>query len=237
MSETAEQIQDPILPEPLVVDVPAPSLTEIPPQAPAPEPEILHPAATSPDESVLTSQIVQLWLVHQDCQSAIKQETQQFRSLRSELGKRLHQMKALLARPGRSGGWSAWLKERRIPRATADRLVTKFERSLNPDGNCLTAQFTEPTDQEIQSLLDKLLPKLRRVLKTPASAYRFLDLLSSSFALIRKDTEEGLVVVKPGAHVAVEQSPPAEAQAEPVPVTADVPAESIVESTGVSLAL
>lgn len=199
MIETTEQIQNPVTPEPPLGEIPEPSLPEIPAQASAPD--LSQPDPTSQDEATLSAEITQLWQVHQDCQSAIKQEAQQFRSLRSELGNLLHQMKGLLAKPGRSGGWSAWLKERRIPRATADRLVAKHELSLNPDGNCLTEQLSEPTEQEIQILFDKIAPKLRKALPTKASAYKFIDMLTASFERVdRRDTEEGILVLKPAAH-------------------------------------
>lgn len=204
MLETPDQIQTPVLPEPLLPDTP-------------------QPDSPSQDEAALTAEIVQLWQVHQDCQSTIKQETQQFRSLRNELGKLLHQMKGLLARRGRNGQWSAWLKERKISRATADRLVLRFERSLHPDGNCLTESISEPTDEEIQSLFAKIVPKLRRALRTPASAYRFLDLFSSSFdGLYRRVTEEGLMIVRPAQQTAATDFLSAEFLVEPARVTTDV---------------
>jgi hypothetical protein len=146
----------------------------------------------------LTNEIVELWQVHESHQTSIKHETEQFRALRNKLGKLLHQMKELLARPGRNGQWSAWLKERAIPRATADRLALKHERSLSPYANCLTESISEPTEDEIQRLFAKVLPKLRRVLRTPQSTYRFLDLVTSVFdGVDHKMTEEGLLIVKP----------------------------------------
>ena len=79
-----------------------------------------------------------------------------------------------------------------------DRLVLKFERSLQPDSKRLTEQITEPTDEQIQTLLDKVSPKLRGVLRTPQSVYRFIDLLTLSFEGIeRRVTDEGILIVKP----------------------------------------
>ena len=89
-------------------------------------------------------------------------------------------MKELLARPSRNGQWSAWPKERAIPRATADRLALKYERSLHPHANCLTESISEPTGDEIEKLFAKVFPKLRRVLRTQESLYRFVDLLTLS---------------------------------------------------------
>jgi len=137
-------------------------------------------------------------------------------------------MKQILARPGRGGLWSSWLKARGIPRATADRLVANYERSLHPDSNCLTESISEPSEEEIQTLLEKIAPKLRRVLRTPASAYRFIELLASSFeGLDRRNTEEGFRIVKPCQEAAAEVEPaPTESLAESAPVVADVPVEA-----------
>ena len=179
MLETSQQIPDQVL-------------------ASSPVPEISQPERPSPDEGFLTAEIVQLWQVHGNYQKSIRHETEEFRALRSELGKLLHQMKELLARPGRGGQWSAWLKERAIPRGTADRLVLKHERSLHPHGNCTTERLSEPTEEEIQKVFFKVFPKLRRVLRTPSSLYRFVDLLTLACdGTGRRVTEEGILVMKP----------------------------------------
>lgn len=227
MSEIAEQTQNPVLPEPPVAQVPTQS-----PELQTPEPD-----GSDQNEAALTTQINQLWRLHTDYAASMRSQSQNLRSLRAELGKKLADMKQVLARPGRGGEWSGWLREQKIPRATADRLVLKHERSLHPDGNRLTEAISEPTDEEIKTLLDKIAPKLRKALRTPASAYRFLDLLSSSLAALRKDTDEGFVLVEPSTHEAVEQSVPEEAQVDPVPVIADIPAEGDSESMGTPLAL
>jgi hypothetical protein len=187
MLEISDQIQNPVLPE-----SPVP---EIPPQCPASE--IPQPDG-APDEAALTAEIAQLWQIHSDYKTSIKHQSEGLRTLRTELGKKLSDMKRILARPGRGGEWSGWLKQRKISRATADRLVLQFERSLNPDGNCLTESICEPTEEEIQNLLERLLPKLRRVLRTPQSTYRFLDLMTSVYhGVDRRASEDGILIVKP----------------------------------------
>jgi hypothetical protein len=150
------------------------------------------------DEGALTAEIVQLWLVHGDWQKSIRHETEQFRAIRGELGKLLHQVKELLARPGRNGQWCSWLKEGEIPRATADRLVQKYMGSIRPPSNCLTEQLAEPTEKEIQKVFFKVIRKLRPVLQTPQSVYRFVDLLTLSCdGMGRRVTDEGILVMKP----------------------------------------
>lgn len=179
MLEATEQCQDPVLAESTV-------------------PEIPQPETPLQDETGLTDKIVRLWQEHNDYKASIRHQTQDLRTLRTELGKRLAEMKEVLAKPGRSGQWSSWLKERKIPRATADRLVTNYERSLKPNGNRLTESISEPTEAEIQKLFAKMFPELRRVLRTPQSVYRFIDLLTlSSDGTCRRLTEEGLLLMKP----------------------------------------
>jgi hypothetical protein len=197
MLETSEQIPDPVL-------------------ADSPVPQISQPESPSSDEGTLTNEIVELWQVHESHQKSIKHETEQFRALRNELGKLLHQMKELLATPGRNGQWSAWLKARAIPRATADRLALKYERSLNPHANCLTEQLTEPSENEIRVLFEKVFPKLRRVLRTPQGLYRFVDLLTLSFdGAGRRVIEDGILVMKPSQNTMSKEFLAGEIVAEP----------------------
>jgi hypothetical protein len=227
MSETADQVPTEGFSEYPVAEITAERLE---PQTPEPEP-------TAKDEAVLTAEIAELWRRHSDFKGSIKSQTENLRCLRAELGKRLSEMKQLLSRPGRNGQWSGWLKQNRISRATADRLVLQHERALHPDWNRLSEQITEPTEEEIQTLLDKVTPKLRLVMRTPLSAYKFIDLLSASVGLNRKETEGGFIVLKPPVQTTVEQSIPEEVQVEPAPIIADVLAESDLQATSSLTAL
>jgi hypothetical protein len=217
MLEATEQCQDPVLAESQVLEIPQP---ETPSQA----------------EIALTDQIVQLWQIHLDFRASIKNETQKFRSLRDELARHLSEMKQVLAKPGRNGQWSSFLKEHKIPRGTADRLVQKYERTLSTHANCLTEQLAEPTEEEIQKLFFKVFPKLRWVLRTPQSVYRFIDLLSlSSDGICRRLTEEGLLLIKPLAQS--QSDAPQDLAMEPSPgetaiESQMVSAPSMVESDG-----
>jgi hypothetical protein len=242
MIETAEQIQSPVTPEPSVVEVPAPSLTEVPAQTPASETTL--PDGALQDEVALTAEIAQLWQIHNDFKSVLRQQSQNLHSLRVELGKKLAEMKALLATPGRAGKWSSWLKEQKIARSTADRLVAKHELLLHPDPNCPTDSIRDATDEELQALLDKVTPRLRKALPTPASAYKFIEMLVSSLALDHQGGEQGILILKPVQQTAAVEPVPAEAQhepvespANPVPSTADVPVETHSESAAASMAL
>jgi len=158
------------------------------------------PAVTAEcqNEPKLGDEITSLWSAHVDAKNAARATNSELRTIRAKLGEQLHEMKQMLARPGRSGQWSSFLLERGIPRATADRLVTRHLRSISPDLNCITEEVSEPTDEEVQKVFNSLWPKLRRVLTTPESFYRFIDLLTFTYdGACRCATDKGIFVLKP----------------------------------------
>ena len=68
---------------------------------------------------------------------------------------------------------------------------------FNPDVNRLSEAISEPTDEEVQKLFNSMRPKLRRVISTPQSFYRFIDLLTASYGVAcRRETDEGILVLK-----------------------------------------
>jgi hypothetical protein len=111
------------------------------------------------------------------------------------------------------------LKERKIPRATADRLVIRYQQSLNPKPHCVTEAASEPS--EVTKLFNSIL-LLGRVLATSRqSLYRFIDLLTSSCDdTCRRVTDEGILVLKVAQHLAMAEPPAGGPETEPQSVLA-----------------
>ena len=59
------------------------------------------PAEERESEVSLSKEIVALWSTHQDGKASAKRTREDLKAIRSDLGERLHAMKALLARTGR----------------------------------------------------------------------------------------------------------------------------------------
>jgi hypothetical protein len=78
------------------------------------------------DEQFLTAAIIELWSTRQRHSDEVKRERQCIRGLDSKLGQVLFQVKLRLSKPGRGGGWSAWLAKLGVSRALADRTVLRF---------------------------------------------------------------------------------------------------------------
>jgi hypothetical protein len=127
----------------------------------------------------LGEEITSLWVAHANAKIAYRVTNAELRILRAKLGEQLCRMKEVLARPGRGGQWSSFLEERQIPRATADRLVARYLRSLDPNANCVSEPISEPTEEDVKKLFDAVWPKLQRTLKSQQSFQIFIDLLTS----------------------------------------------------------
>jgi hypothetical protein len=143
--------------------------------------------------------ITNLWSMHVNAKNAARATKGELRAIRAKLGEQLLEMKTLLASPGRDGQWSGFLRERQIPRATADRLVAGHQRSLNPDPNRLSEPVSEPTKEEVQRLFIAVWPKLRRTLRSQQSVLLFVDLLISHYQHSERPDREIPVVASAAA--------------------------------------
>jgi hypothetical protein len=96
------------------------------------------------------------------------------------LAERLHTYKDFLARTGRGGKWTEFLRQANISRTTADRYVEKWKLSTSPKPEKRpSGAFNEPSKEEIADVVKKLRPRLVRVLTTNSVA-QFLTELAAA---------------------------------------------------------
>src|ERR1039458_8984735 len=105
----------------------------------------------SEDEQGLADVITQLWEVHAQAKNTVKKTNEELKAIRQLLSERLYELKQLLARPGRNGQWSAWMKERKITRATADRLVQRYGANL-PGNQSTHEANSNPSEDSAEKL-------------------------------------------------------------------------------------
>ncbi|MGA2609827.1 MAG: hypothetical protein ABSH01_20505 [Terriglobia bacterium] len=171
---------------------------------PEPEPEAeAQPVTTPPEDSTienqLTQEISELWSNHTLLSASRKTTAKELRQIRARLAERLYAMKNLLSHPGRGGEWRGWLRERRIPRSTADRLVSRYSETLCVDReNVPSGAIPEPSEADIERLFNSLWPRLERRLPTPRSVYHFVRWFVGSFGLPYEMHKNGLLVLYPG---------------------------------------
>jgi hypothetical protein len=143
--------------------------------------------------------ITNRWVAHANAKIMARATNEELRTIRTKLGEQLSEMKKLLAKPGCDGQWSGFLRERNIPRATADRLAARHLRSLGTDANRVTEEVLEPTDEDVRRLFIAVWPKLRRTLRSQQSVLLFVDLLTSHCQHSERPDREILVVTPTAA--------------------------------------
>ncbi len=133
------------------------------------------PAEEAEREIDLSLQIPQLWRAHRENKLEVKRTKLELMDVRRELSAQLREMKTLLARTGRGGMWASFLKEKRIPRATADRYVASYDASL-PDSAAkrLTEAFPDDLYVAVGRLVNRIQPQLIRELQSSEAVFAFV---------------------------------------------------------------
>jgi hypothetical protein len=137
-------------------------------------------ASTSPQtdnqtEAKLNSDIKSLWTAHQVTTATAKRTKEALEDLRFDLGLKLCEMKSILVRTGRGGGWAAYLRSHDLPRASAERYIKQYEAIFNTEKNRLSDTISGPSEEDVRRLVRNLLPRLRKVLTTLESVSLFAD--------------------------------------------------------------
>jgi hypothetical protein len=127
----------------------------------------------------LAVEISDLWSAHVHAESTIRRTVAELREVRLNLAAKLHEMKKLLARPGRNGGWARFLTAQNIPLSTADRYVKQHEATLNAAKANLATEEIRPKS-DVQELFDALSPRLLKVLRGQPKLHEFVCLLTAA---------------------------------------------------------
>ena len=137
--------------------------------------EVTIPAQEAKREIDLRERIPRLWTAHRENKCEVRRTKTELAQVRGELSAHLHEMKALLARTGRGGMWASFLREKGIPRSSADRYSAAYEANLPDSPNKrLSEALAEPLDVQIGRLIDRIQPQLLRVLTTSEAAFLFV---------------------------------------------------------------
>jgi len=182
-------------------------------------PPALQSSNATPDElqdpGFLSEHIETLWRIRECHANAIKTDQKGMRSVDASLGQMLYSMKSLLARPGRGGNWSPWLKERGIARATADRLVLRFAKSRNLIEKPAHEQLSEPTEAEIGKLFAAIWSRCEAKLPTAHSRYEFIRCWIVRSGLACEYQPGGILITNPANIASPKESEPAASPQEP----------------------
>jgi hypothetical protein len=188
-----------------------------------------QPGTTQPDDGTLeiqlTQEISELWSVHTRLAANHKTTAKELRQLRAKLAERLYAVKNLLSRPGRGGEWRGWLRERRIPRSTADRLVSRHAETLTGDnGNVPTGAISNSPEDSAEKLAKSVWQRFGKLLTTDESVILFIDRIAELSGVGHERREGGLMIFSP-VHKVADGVTGTDAAAE-IPCPTPQPAES-----------
>jgi hypothetical protein len=176
-------------------------------EAPSADPSI--ETVTDSGETQLADEIGTLWQVHAKAQTTATKSREELKAIRVDLARKLHDLKAVLSRPGRGGAWRSFLASQKIPRSSADRLVRGHERAINSDEkNCTGEHIPEPVEITIRRYIKGLWPRLSRVLTTRDSIEMFI-------AILRQTADKSFGVDQESRSQPVSSSPLAKAPYQP----------------------
>ncbi len=204
-----------------------------------------QPGTTQPDdganETQPTQEISDLWSDHVRLSANHKTTAKELRQIRASLAERLAAMKSLLSRPGRGGQWRGWLRQRGIPRSTADRLVARHAETLcSHDENVLSGAISEPAKPTAEKLAETVWPSLRKVLTTGESVVEFIGCFAKVSGVAHEWREEGLMIFHavpqaadglPGSAIASPPTGPASQPSDEAPAITKEPGEETVMAT------
>jgi len=153
--------------------------------------------AEAETERTLTTEITELWAIHAAAQTTAKKTSAELKEIRQSLGLRLFEMKQLLAKPGRSGGWSGFLASHGFSRTTADRLSAAHARSIGPENR--TDGADSGGDPDFERLVKTVSGRVSKILTTPSFRYDFIRHLAIAFGLDCTLEAHSVVLLEPAS--------------------------------------
>jgi hypothetical protein len=82
------------------------------------------------------------------------------------LAELLFRRKQMLSRLGRNGQWSLWLRQQKISRSTADRLVAQYAESHGLSDELRHREIIEPLQGNVCLAASRTYRRLKTMLKT-----------------------------------------------------------------------
>jgi len=131
----------------------------------------------------LAGEIVQQWSVRQSFRREMAGIQAEVLKRDAVLGDLLHRKKRELCKLGRNGRWCAWLKQRRIPRSTADRLVLEHAEFFGLADELPHRERSEPLEGNVSQAAYRTSDRLENVLTTPKSRMTFIRCLGDLLGL------------------------------------------------------
>lgn len=145
------------------------------------------------NDGYLSGEIVSQWFQRKSIQ-------REMAGLQADLSRKdgvlsglLFEQKKKLSSPGRNGRWSAWLKQNKIPRATADRLVLEHIEFFGLQNELPKRERFEPARWRISRAAYEVGERHEQMLKAPDSKITFLWCLANRLGVAVDFEKDGSI--------------------------------------------
>ena len=145
------------------------------------------------DDKFVAGEIVNRWFHREQSRRLMNLHETEMLEFDAVLAELLFRKKQMLCRLGRNGQWSSWLRQQRIQRSTADRLVAQYAESHGLTEDLRHREIAEPLEGNVCSAARRACKRLKNMLSTPRSRLMFLTCLADSFGLGVDFNEDGSV--------------------------------------------
>ncbi len=144
------------------------------------------------EEHQMAVRVGVLWSAHREAKKVYRNTKSELAGIRFELGKTLSALKVRLAVPGRGGLWHSFLRSKRLPRTTADRLIARYEATIGL-GNCTNGAVS--VSDERQRVVERAIQKLGPLLSNNLNAFcAFVEQLAAACNVEIQKTEHGFFI-------------------------------------------
>jgi hypothetical protein len=145
------------------------------------------------NDGYLSGEIVSQWFQRKSLQREMTGLQAQLSRMDGVLSGLLYEQKKRLSRLGRNGAWSGWLRQNKIPRATADRLAMEHVEFFGLQDELPKRERPEPLEANVSMAACRVSDRHELMLKSPRSRMMFLTCLADRLGVSVEFGEEGSI--------------------------------------------
>lgn len=154
--------------------------------------ELLPLCSKTVDDEFLAGETVLAWSNRRHSAALMNHYKAEVEQADAVLAPLLYRMKRRLSRLGRGGRWHAWLKQNRIERSCADRLVLSYAESLGRRYELPSRYIPAPLEGDVCLAAGRACKRVEKKLTTPRSKMVFLSVLANLLDMSVDWDQEGL---------------------------------------------
>jgi hypothetical protein len=149
------------------------------------------------EDEYVAGEIVNRWFHREQSRQLKDLHEHEMLEMEAPLAELLFRRKQMLCQLGRNGQWSLWLRQQKISRSTADRLVAQYAESHGLGDELRHREIIEPLQGNVCLAASRSHKRLKNMLSTPRSQLTFLSCLADKFGLEVDFGVDGSICLSP----------------------------------------